>query len=92
MTIPTPAATLESQVNRLTTDFATALLTAFREHFTRLVNGSSTEAATVAQVRTPAKRRGRVWPKCPVCGKNAYPRGKGYCFKHAKKAKAKRAR
>lgn len=26
------------------------------------------------------------WPKCPVCGKNAWPRGKGYCFEHAGRA------
>lgn len=36
------------------------------------------------------RRAGRTprlgWPKCPVCGKNAWPRGKGYCFEHAGRA------
>jgi hypothetical protein len=81
---------LNDTVASLAADFALAVLRAIRDaslgELTDFAGGGRAKPAG-KKVRTPHPG----WPKCPVCGKNAYPRGKGYCFEHAKTADAKAA-
>ena len=78
-------ADLNDKIERLAADFAKSLMVAVR-------SASLAELMDLpATGKTTAKRSGktRQWPKCPVCGKNAWPWGKGYCHEHAKAGGAK---
>src|SRR5687768_17222710 len=80
---------LEGAIAKLAEQFARdvvrALRTASLADVASLTETQGRRTATKAgKTRTP--RLG--WPKCPVCGKNAWPRGKGYCFEHSKGATA----
>ncbi len=76
--------TLEQSISSLASDFARAVAQAIRDSSIGELTGFAGNGARAGRpgkkVRTP--RLG--WPKCPVCGQNAWPRGKGYCFEHAK--------
>ncbi|MBI2894921.1 MAG: hypothetical protein HYY06_15300 [Deltaproteobacteria bacterium] len=76
--------TLEQSISALAGDFAREVAKAIRDaslgELTGFVANGARAGRPGKKVRTP--RLG--WPKCPACGKNAWPRGKGYCFEHAK--------
>lgn len=84
--------TLERSINALASDFARAVAKAIRDaslgELTGFVADGARGGRAGKKVRTP--RPG--WPKCPVCGKNAWPRGKGYCFEHSKAGGGKAAK
>jgi len=77
-------ANLNDKIERLAADFAQTLMTALRgASLSELMELANTGKATRRVTKT------RQWPKCPVCGKNAWPWGKGYCHEHAKAGGAK---
>lgn len=80
-------ANLTSTIEALAQEFARGVMSALRgaslTDIVELTSGSSPRKAG----RPPAKgKKGTLrpgWPKCKTCGKNAHPRGKGYCWEHA---------
>ncbi len=79
---------LEVVIAKLAQDFAQNLLRAVRG--ASLADVAAMSGGRGVQPRGKKVRTPRLgWPKCPVCGKNAYPRGKGYCFEHSEAGKAK---
>jgi hypothetical protein len=79
---------MNETIEKLATDFATSVVAALR-------GASLSDLMDLPAVGKPAKRlskaQTRAWPKCPVCRKNAWPWGKGYCFDHAKASGRKAA-
>jgi len=72
-------ANLNDQIEKLAADFARGVIATLR--------GASLTELLDLPARGAGKRRAsgtRKWPKCPTCGANAWPWGKGYCFEHAK--------
>ena len=88
----TAMANLNDKIASLANDFANNIIASLRgASLSELLDLSGG-----AKLSTGKKGRGwatRKWPKCPVCSKNAWPWGKGYCFDHAKaSARAKTAK
>jgi len=78
-------ANLSATIEALAAEFAREVLQALRG--ASLSDISNLGAGGKAARGKAAGRRGRTprpgWPKCKTCGKNAHPRGKGYCWEHA---------
>ena len=78
-------ANLNASIQALATDFARAVLSALRgaslSDLVELTSGKAPRAAGRGKAKGRTPRPG--WPKCQTCGKNAHPRGKGYCWEHA---------
>lgn len=85
-------ANLNEKIAALAADFANNVIASLR-------GASLSELLDVTSgAKLPSSKKGRgwttrKWPKCPECGNNAWPWGKGYCFDHAKaSARAKTAK
>ena len=78
-------ANLNASIQALADDFAKAVLTALRganlSDLVELTSGKAPRSAGRSRAKGRTPRPG--WPKCKTCGKNAHPRGKGYCWEHA---------
>ena len=86
-----PRHSLEQSISALASEFAHAIAKTIRDaSLGELTGYVSNGVATRGRKKARTPRLG--WPKCPVCGKNAWPRGKGYCFEHSKAAAGKAAK
>jgi hypothetical protein len=83
---------LTRTIESLAADFARNVLAALRDASLSDLAGvggagaPARKSARVTVARTRRAGRGKArpgWPKCKTCGKNAHPRGKGYCWEHA---------
>ena len=82
---------LSNRIAALAADFARNVISSLKNASISdvygVVGGAPKGTRTAKRTRQPHPG----WPKCPVCGKNAWPRGKGYCHEHSKAGKAKAA-
>jgi hypothetical protein len=81
---------LEGAIAQLAEQFARDVVQALRTASLADVSDYSTNGRRGARVAKKTRTPRLGWPKCPVCGKNAWPRGKGYCFEHSKGTGPKR--
>lgn len=84
-------ANLSATIEALAAEFARGVMAALRgaslSDLSEVTSGGGGRPRAVRAIAARAGRRGRTarpgWPKCQTCGKNAHPRGKGYCWQHA---------
>jgi hypothetical protein len=79
---------LNATIEALASEFARNILQALRgaslSDLTEIGSGPSPSRRLPAPKAGKKGRTPRLgWPKCKTCGKNAHPRGKGYCWEHA---------
>lgn len=80
---------LNATIEALAADFARGVLGALRgaslSDIVDLTGGGKSAPARTARKAQKGKKGSLRpgWPKCKTCGKNAHPRGKGYCWEHA---------